>query len=176
MQQSLHLALLSIVYGVVLVVWGINGLNIPECTGQNGIINNTRPNCSYPYINCSAQDSLFCFQTDTCSANFICGNIDTLDNSTASPNQTTPTVITSPTPLASTSTISTTSTTSTSSIRRECRPGVTKRFSYPQNCNYFYYCVDGFLLVEQCPIGYVFDSESGACGGRKRDSADCTMK
>uniref|UniRef100_A0A6P4DXY2 Uncharacterized protein LOC108038301 n=1 Tax=Drosophila rhopaloa TaxID=1041015 RepID=A0A6P4DXY2_DRORH len=170
MQQSLRFGLLLIVYGVFLVVWGIHGLDIPECRGQNGIINNTRPNCSFAYLNCSDQDSLFCYDPTSCSANFTCEQIDSVDNSTASPNQTTPIVVTTPTPTPSPS-----STSSPSDIRRVCRQGVTRRFSYPQNCNYFYYCVDGFLLVEQCPIGYVFDTETGACG-RQRASADCTLK
>ncbi|XP_033237375.1 uncharacterized protein [Drosophila pseudoobscura] len=60
-------------------------------------------------------------------------------------------------------------------VREQCHQGVTKRFSYPQNCNYFYYCVDGFLLVEQCPIGYAFNATTGACGGRTRSSMDCTL-
>ncbi|XP_017053068.1 uncharacterized protein LOC108096195 [Drosophila ficusphila] len=161
MQQSLRLDCLLIVYGVILVVWGIHGLNIPECTGQNGFINNTRTNCSYAYINCSAADSLFCTDNRTCSANFTCGDINPVANTTDSPVVTTPIVVTTVSP---------------SDVRRQCRQGVTKRFSYPQNCNYFYYCVDGFLLVEQCPIGYAFDPETGACGGRIRSSDDCILK
>lgn len=165
MQQSLRVELLLIVYGLILVVWGINGLNIPECSGQNGFINNTRSNCNYSLINCSGQNSMFCTDNTTCNANFTCSDILPVDNSTAIPISTTPNVVTT----AST-------TVSHSDIRRECRQGVTKRFSYPQNCNYFYYCVDGFLLVEQCPIGYAFDPQTGACGGRIRSSSDCTLK
>jgi len=165
MQQSLRFEFLLIAYGIILVVWGINGLNIPECNGQNGIINNTRTNCSYSFINCSAEDSMFCTDNRTCNTNFTCGDIDHVDNTTAAPILTTPSVITTPSTTAS-----------PSDIRRQCRQGVTKRFSYPQNCNYFYYCVDGFLLVEQCPIGYAFDSRTGACGGLIRNSDDCALK
>ncbi|XP_017086338.1 uncharacterized protein LOC108118258 [Drosophila eugracilis] len=169
MQQSLRLELLWIAYGLILVVWGINGLNIPECGNQNGFINNTRSNCSYSYINCSGQDSMFCLDNRTCNVNYTCGDI--LTNTTAAPVTTTPIAITT-----TTTTTTPSPTASPSDIRRQCRQGVTKRFSYPQNCNYFYYCVDGFLLVEQCPIGYAFDSETGACGGLIRNSNDCTLK
>lgn len=165
MQKSLRLDYLVIVYGIFVVVCGINGLNITECNNHNGFINNTRPNCSYAYINCSGQDSLFCSDNRTCSANFTCTNFDN-STSTVSPNNTTTTV--TPTPTSSTA--------SPLDVRRQCHQGVTKRFSYPQNCNYFYYCVDGFLLVEQCPFGYAFNNETGACGGLIRNTADCTMK
>ncbi|BFF96443.1 uncharacterized protein DMAD_05089 [Drosophila madeirensis] len=168
MGPSLRFEFGLIACGVIAVVCGIHGLSITECNNQFGFINNTRPNCSYPYINCSGQDSMFCVDNSTCNAAFNCNETIVSGIPTVSPNNSSTSTSESPNTGLSTA--------SPLNVREQCRQGVTKRFSYPQNCNYFYYCVDGFLLVEQCPFGYAFDASSGACGGRMRGSMDCTLK
>ncbi|KAH8327395.1 hypothetical protein KR074_007997 [Drosophila pseudoananassae] len=162
MQKSSRFDILLIAYGLLVLFCAIHGLNITECNGRTGIVNNTLlSNCSYPYLNCSGADSLFCSSATNCSANFTCNETIVTPS-----DPETPTLATEPP----------SPTQSPSDVRRQCRQGVTKRFSYPQNCNYFYYCVDGFLLVEQCPIGYAFNGDTGACGGRLQNFVDCTLK
>ncbi|XP_017134901.1 uncharacterized protein LOC108151041 [Drosophila miranda] len=171
MGPSLRFDFGLIVCGAIIVACGIHGLNITECNNQFGFINNTRPNCSYAYINCSGQDSTFCVDNITCNVAFYCNEPIISGNSTVAPLNSTSTstsTSTSRSPILSTA--------SPLDVREQCHQGVTKRFSYPQNCNYFYYCVDGFLLVEQCPIGYAFNATTGACGGRTRSSMDCTVR
>ncbi|XP_067643682.1 probable chitinase 10 [Eurosta solidaginis] len=59
----------------------------------------------------------------------------------------------------------------------KCLPHVTDFFPHPANCNYFYYCIRGFLTVQQCPFYYGWDIERRSCvqmgqakcfGGSKR--------
>ncbi|XP_039966142.1 uncharacterized protein LOC120778426 [Bactrocera tryoni] len=45
----------------------------------------------------------------------------------------------------------------------KCLPQVTDFFPHPQKCNYFYYCIKGFLTVQQCPFYYGWDIERRAC-------------
>ncbi|XP_011180038.2 mucin-2 [Zeugodacus cucurbitae] len=45
----------------------------------------------------------------------------------------------------------------------KCLPHVTDFFPHPQKCNYFYYCIKGFLTVQQCPFYYGWDIERRSC-------------
>ncbi|XP_036327544.1 peritrophin-1-like [Rhagoletis pomonella] len=45
----------------------------------------------------------------------------------------------------------------------KCLPHVTDFFPHSQNCNYFYYCIRGFLTLQQCPFYYGWDIERRAC-------------
>ncbi|XP_023164458.1 uncharacterized protein LOC111595120 [Drosophila hydei] len=140
----------------------------PECDGiaSGSYINNTRANCNYSLIYCDEDSSQFCDRENSCDLEYSCGgqNSSTLNPSTP--------------PAAAETTTATESSNSSSSgstaapgtdVRGLCRRGVTKKYLYPGNCNYYYYCVDGFLIVEQCPIGYAFNEQLGTCSGRIAD-------
>ncbi|CAD7005125.1 unnamed protein product [Ceratitis capitata] len=45
----------------------------------------------------------------------------------------------------------------------KCLPHVTDFFPHPEKCNYFYYCIKGFLTVQQCPFYYGWDIERRSC-------------
>ncbi|XP_053956858.1 probable chitinase 10 [Anastrepha ludens] len=45
----------------------------------------------------------------------------------------------------------------------KCLAHVIDFFPHPHNCNYFYYCIKGFLTVQQCPFYYGWDIERRAC-------------
>ncbi|KAH8379140.1 hypothetical protein KR009_003247 [Drosophila setifemur] len=49
--------------------------------------------------------------------------------------------------------------------RREhkCLPHMTEFFPHPDKCNYFYYCIKGFLTLQQCPFYYGWDIERRSC-------------
>jgi len=40
---------------------------------------------------------------------------------------------------------------------------MTEFFPHPDNCNYFYYCIKGFLTLQQCPFYYGWDIERRSC-------------
>ncbi|EDX15732.1 GD17570 [Drosophila simulans] len=45
----------------------------------------------------------------------------------------------------------------------KCLPHMTEFFPHPDNCNYFYYCIKGFLTLQQCPFYYGWDIERRSC-------------
>ncbi|XP_033150647.1 uncharacterized protein LOC108598240 [Drosophila busckii] len=52
---------------------------------------------------------------------------------------------------------------STINAREQCKPHTEDVFPHPDNCNYFYYCRNGFLMVQQCPFFYGWDYEQRSC-------------
>ncbi|XP_068154964.1 probable chitinase 10 [Drosophila tropicalis] len=45
----------------------------------------------------------------------------------------------------------------------KCLPTMTDFFPHPDNCNYFYYCIKGFLTLQQCPFYYGWDVQRRSC-------------
>ncbi|KAH8259169.1 hypothetical protein KR026_000270, partial [Drosophila bipectinata] len=45
----------------------------------------------------------------------------------------------------------------------KCLPHMTEFFPHPDKCNYFYYCIKGFLTLQQCPFYYGWDIERRSC-------------
>ncbi|KAH8307133.1 hypothetical protein KR044_005625, partial [Drosophila immigrans] len=45
----------------------------------------------------------------------------------------------------------------------KCLPHMTDFFPHPDKCSYFYYCIKGFLTLQQCPFFYGWDIERRSC-------------
>ncbi|BFF96442.1 probable chitinase 10 [Drosophila madeirensis] len=45
----------------------------------------------------------------------------------------------------------------------KCLSHMTEFFPHPDKCNYFYYCIKGFLTIQQCPFYYGWDIERRSC-------------
>ncbi|XP_043071310.1 peritrophin-1 isoform X2 [Drosophila grimshawi] len=45
----------------------------------------------------------------------------------------------------------------------KCLPHITDFFPHPDKCSYFYYCIKGFLTLQQCPFYYGWDIERRSC-------------
>lgn len=45
----------------------------------------------------------------------------------------------------------------------KCLPHMTDFFPHPDKCSYFYYCIKGFLTLQQCPFYYGWDIERRSC-------------
>ncbi|KAH8371698.1 hypothetical protein KR093_008560, partial [Drosophila rubida] len=45
----------------------------------------------------------------------------------------------------------------------QCLPHMTDFFPHPDKCSYFYYCIKGFLTLQQCPFFYGWDIERRSC-------------
>ncbi|EDW18218.1 uncharacterized protein LOC6582029 [Drosophila mojavensis] len=52
---------------------------------------------------------------------------------------------------------------STISVREQCKQHTVDIYPHPDNCNYFYYCRNGFLMLQQCPFFYGWDYEKRSC-------------
>ncbi|XP_036216654.2 peritrophin-48 [Bactrocera oleae] len=50
-----------------------------------------------------------------------------------------------------------------SNPREQCQLYTTDLYPHATNCNYFYYCRNGYLLLQQCPFNYGWDFERRAC-------------
>ncbi|XP_036326286.1 uncharacterized protein LOC118739203 [Rhagoletis pomonella] len=50
-----------------------------------------------------------------------------------------------------------------SNPREQCQLHTIDLYPHTTNCNYFYYCRNGYLLLQQCPFGYGWDIEKRAC-------------
>ncbi|KAH8307128.1 hypothetical protein KR044_005628 [Drosophila immigrans] len=48
-------------------------------------------------------------------------------------------------------------------VRDQCKKHTVDVYPHPDNCNYFYYCRNGFLLLQQCPFFYGWDYEKRSC-------------
>lgn len=177
MRQSVRIDIRPVIVAVVVVVAAVvmisaDAAELPECdsVAANSFINNTRSNCSHSLIYCDGDNSQFCDSTVLCDLEYTCP--PATNGSTTLlplPADEEP----APTTSSDSSTDSTVSTPATLDVRALCRRGVTKKYMYPGNCNYYYYCVDGFLIVEQCPIGYAYNELAGTCSGRIQDVAAC---
>lgn len=64
--------------------------------------------------------------------------------------------------------------TSFSNPREQCKLHTTDLYPHNTNCNYFYYCRNGFLLLQQCPLSYGWDFERRACTALQQ--ASCYKK
>ncbi|EDV39480.1 uncharacterized protein Dana_GF24466 [Drosophila ananassae] len=52
--------------------------------------------------------------------------------------------------------------------RVHCRiSGVNGVYPYPANSNYYYQCLGGFLLLQQCPQNFYFEAVQGLCISKK---------
>ncbi|KAH8380492.1 hypothetical protein KR009_011100 [Drosophila setifemur] len=51
----------------------------------------------------------------------------------------------------------------TSNPREQCKRHTIDVYPHADNCNYFYQCRMGFLIVQQCPFFYGWDYEKRAC-------------
>ncbi|XP_068154948.1 chondroitin proteoglycan 1 [Drosophila tropicalis] len=159
MSQSQRIkVVLFILCGVFAV--GIIGLNIPECDDQVGLITNTLTNCSYGYIYCNGSDSQYCVDTGNCSETYFCNATTTTTIATTTATPTTPAAN-----VSTTSSTNNNSTLSSAEVRQRCQSGVTGKYPYPNNSNYYYNCINGYLLVEQCPFCYSFNTDNGTCTG-----------
>lgn len=172
MRQSLRTDILPVVSAVIIFGCGIYvcALNITDCANiENGqFINNTRLNCNYSLIYCDDQNSFYCDANELCDPNYNCTEIVALaENVTTTVSTTISTTINI--------NINTTTTRATPSedVRAICRRGVTEKYKYPGNCNYYYYCLEGYLIVEQCPMGFAFNDATRACTKRTVDFRGC---
>ncbi|XP_064540236.1 uncharacterized protein LOC135429722 [Drosophila montana] len=52
---------------------------------------------------------------------------------------------------------------STISVREQCKSHTVDIYPHPDNCNYFYYCRNGYLMLQQCPFFYGWDYEKRSC-------------
>ncbi|XP_030375556.1 uncharacterized protein LOC115624851 [Scaptodrosophila lebanonensis] len=148
--EAIYISIISVVCWATLLK--VNALNITECDSYEGYKNNTRLNCSYSVIWCDGNYSMFCSEEDVCDESFNCSTEQIEESSTTSP--------------AANADID---------ITEACTKGMTQKFVYPHNCNYYYYCIDGFLLVGQCPLGYVFNTENQVCSGSITDINGCVL-
>ncbi|KAH8371699.1 hypothetical protein KR093_008561, partial [Drosophila rubida] len=48
-------------------------------------------------------------------------------------------------------------------VRDQCKKHTVDIYPHPDNCNYFYYCRNGFLLLQQCPFFYGWDYVKRSC-------------
>ncbi|XP_037956389.1 peritrophin-44-like [Teleopsis dalmanni] len=53
--------------------------------------------------------------------------------------------------------------TSSSTDRPLCTSWFDQQFPHPHNCQYYYYCVKGFLTIRRCHIGFGWDFELQKC-------------
>ncbi|KAM8708362.1 hypothetical protein ACLKA7_015351 [Drosophila subpalustris] len=45
----------------------------------------------------------------------------------------------------------------------KCLPHMTDFFPHPDKCSYFYYCIKGYMTLQQCPFHYGWDIERRSC-------------
>lgn len=166
---------------------------ISACGTQVGYYQNT-DECTYSVIHCDGNNSEYCLSQTDCSQTYDCPRTDdattsattgTATTSSTSSTQWTGTTSSGlptirPTATASTatsfSTLPTDPTPSSTEARAVCQRGVNRKLEYPGNCNYYYLCMDGFLFVEQCPLGYAFNVQNGSCRGRMSDVPNCIQR
>ncbi|XP_032599238.1 uncharacterized protein LOC6556591 [Drosophila grimshawi] len=177
MRQSIRIDILPVIIVILIVIGSasVGAVNIADCNdiADGEFIDNPQTQCAHSLIYCDGVNSMFCDRTDWCDADFTCdGQIaSTTASSITSGRSTISTSISTST--NTTDTPLTTTISATTDVRSLCRHGVTQKYKYPGNCNYYYYCMDGFLIVEQCPIGYAFNEPNGTCSGRIADIPDC---
>lgn len=49
------------------------------------------------------------------------------------------------------------------SIRLNCRRGVYDYMPHPQRCEYYHYCLNGFLMIMRCPYDFTWHYERRTC-------------
>lgn len=164
---------------------------ISACGSQVGYYQNT-DECTYTVIHCDGSNSEYCLSQTDCSPTYDCARTGDVTTSattgtattrpstvwtgiTASGSTTARTTGTATTPT-SYSTLPTDPTRPSTEARAVCQRGVNRKLEYPGNCNYYYLCMDGFLFVEQCPLGYAFNVQNGSCRGRMSDVPNCIQR
>ncbi|XP_034481431.1 uncharacterized protein LOC117787096 [Drosophila innubila] len=48
-------------------------------------------------------------------------------------------------------------------VREQCKKHTVDIYPHPDNCNYFYYCRNGYLMLQQCPFFYGWDYDKRSC-------------
>ncbi|XP_037943714.1 myb-like protein D [Teleopsis dalmanni] len=48
-------------------------------------------------------------------------------------------------------------------VRLQCRQGVYDFIPHPRNCEYYYFCSNGFLMIFQCPFHFTWHYERRTC-------------
>ncbi|XP_017034093.1 uncharacterized protein [Drosophila kikkawai] len=158
----------------------VQAVFLEECSGV--IINKVaNPNleCS-EFVHCNGDDSYYC--NGDCREPVECyittevpkevTTLKPLPPSTSTEKSTTPEE--QPKPASTTTTKSTTTSTSTSTISTTPTPsndihvicrtsGKNGVYPYPANSNYYYQCLSGYLLLQQCPQNFHFDVTQGQC-------------
>lgn len=157
----------------------VQAVFLEECKGV--IINkvtNANQECS-EFVHCDGDDSYYCNgdcrEAVECYTNVVTTPVTTLrpiGTSTerapsAEPVNTTSTTLatTTPTTIAVTTTTSQVPSTDVYVIcKTSGRNGV---YPYPANSNYYYQCISGYLLLQQCPQNFHFDVAQGQCVATK---------
>lgn len=178
--MSIRILLVTLLLGYVCVA-----RQIDDCGDLNGYFQN-EGNCEYSVIHCDGANSEYCRSQDDCSSTYDCPVTTTVAAgttlSTLRPGTQTATTLetvatTTPSPINITTTfVPTDPTRSSTEVRQICQRGVTRKLEYPGNCNYYYHCLNGYLFVEQCPLGYAFNVESSSCKGRTIDVPNCIRR
>ncbi|XP_017010092.2 chitotriosidase-1 [Drosophila takahashii] len=154
---------------------GHQSVFLEECKGV--IINkvtNENQECS-EFVHCDGDDSYYC--NGDCREAVECYNQEVTTKAPAPPITTPRPAFTTteeepPPPENSTSTTKTPSIAPTSSttpipsndIRVICKTsGRNGVYPYPANSNYYYQCISGYLLLQQCPQNFHFDAAQGQC-------------
>ncbi|EDV52121.2 endochitinase [Drosophila erecta] len=156
----------------------VQAVFLEECKGV--IINkvaNENQECS-EFVHCDGDDSYYC--NGDCREAVECyATVAITPVTTSRPAETTTERAPSQEPVNTTSTLasatpSTTTVAPTSTpfpsadvyviCKTSRRNGV---YPYPANSHYYYQCISGFLLLQQCPQNFHFDGTQGQCVATK---------
>ncbi|XP_068154965.1 uncharacterized protein [Drosophila tropicalis] len=165
---------------------GLQAEVLQECEGVIiSRIQNSNPDCS-EFVYCNGEDSFYC--NGDCLEPVECYRSEsestTLQPPIAAPT-TPPTLITTVPPTVIPTTPKTTTTSkignmsTTKSTSRAVKTttelpstdfqllckikGDNAVYPYPANPNYYYHCIAGYLLLQQCPQNFHFDAIQGQC-------------
>ncbi|KAH8246259.1 hypothetical protein KR038_008174 [Drosophila bunnanda] len=160
----------------------VRAVFLEECKGV--IINKvSNPNldCS-EFVHCDGDDSYYCngdcrepvecyIEDITAEVPKEVTTLKPLPPSTSTEKSTTPDEQPKPENKTTQSTTSSTSTSTTKTtptpsndIHVICRTsGKNGVYPYPANSNYYYQCLSGYLLLQQCPQNFHFDVTQGQC-------------
>ncbi|XP_034658429.1 uncharacterized protein LOC117895127 [Drosophila subobscura] len=174
---------LFIVFGCLLPAHQVSAAFLQECQGV--IINKvTNPNqaCS-EFVHCNGDDSYYCngdcWEPIDCYGAMEETSAENKIPSSSAPvapqdpmlaERSTPTIFTpSPSyPPSSSATIAAGTTISSSSVHVICKTsGRNGVYPYPANSNYYYQCISGYLLLQQCPQNFHFEAVQERCTATK---------
>ncbi|KAH8379143.1 hypothetical protein KR009_003278 [Drosophila setifemur] len=159
----------------------VQAVFLEECKGV--IINkvaNPNQECS-EFVHCNGDDSYYC--NGDCREPVECYLEE--DNTTeaitlvplppaTSPEQSPPATVPTPKPVITTKATPTpqpptvpppvTTPIPSTDVHVICRTsGKNGVYPYPANSNYYYQCISGYLLLQQCPHNLIFDENQGRC-------------
>uniref|UniRef100_A0A6P4E5K9 Uncharacterized protein LOC108038295 n=1 Tax=Drosophila rhopaloa TaxID=1041015 RepID=A0A6P4E5K9_DRORH len=186
-QLKVYMWQLLIVFGCLLPGYQVRAVFLEECKGVIILkIPNENKECS-EYVHCDGDDSYYC--NGDCREAVECYNKDvttkapvttlkpvepTTKNSTSEelPVPASTTTVTPTTKADTTSpSISTPATTTpipNTDVHVICKTsGKSGVYPYPANSNYYYQCLSGYLLLQQCPQNFHFDESQGQCISKK---------